>query len=85
MADAELKAVFDLFPENKALILRLADRSAQFHALCSDLQAVVAHLDTLVGQEDRKEHERLLSDLKLELSEWIGADQPTPITRTSKR
>lgn len=78
MADAELKAVFELFPNNRALILRLADRSAQFHALCRDIQAVNAHLKTLAGTEDRKEYERLLFDLQLELSEWIGTEDARP-------
>ncbi|MCZ8098627.1 MAG: hypothetical protein O9972_11980 [Burkholderiales bacterium] len=75
MADAELQAVFDLFPESKALIARLADRSAQFHALCSDIQAVAVHLETLDHEDDRREYRRLLADLELELSEWIGPDQ----------
>jgi len=75
MADAELQAVFDLFPESKALIARLADRSAQFHALCSDLQSVTVHLETLDREDDRREYRRLLEDLELELAEWIGSDR----------
>jgi hypothetical protein len=75
MADAELQAVLDLFPESQALIVRLANRSAQFHALCSDLQAAAAHLATLDCEDDQREYERLMSELELELSEWIGIDR----------
>lgn len=75
MADAELQAVFALFPESRALIARLADRSAQFHALCSDLQAVTVHLETLDREDDRQEYRRLLEELELELCEWIGTDR----------
>lgn len=84
MADAELKAVFELFPNNRALIIRLADRSAQFHALCRDIQAVAAHLKTLTRKEDRQEYERLLFDLELELSEWIGTEDTRPGTPAAK-
>lgn len=84
MAGAELQAVFDLFPESKGLIARLAERSAEFHALCSDLQAIAVHLETLDREEDRTEYRRLLAELEIELSEWIGSDRLNPGERSPK-
>lgn len=79
MPDAALKAAIDRFPESRELIMRLAGRSAPFHALCSDLQAVVLHLATLHHDDDRREHERLRAELEVELSEWLGTRPLTHI------
>ncbi|MHB2168947.1 hypothetical protein [Alsobacter sp. R-9] len=71
----KLRVALNLFPERQSLIVRLAERSSEFSALCGDLHDAQVHLSTCTSDEERLEYERLLEELEAELSEWI--DVPT--------
>jgi hypothetical protein len=72
MPDAKLRTAIALYPEHRTLIVNLADRSGQFHALCEDLHAVTVQLAKVVRDDDKLEYRRLHAELALELSEWLG-------------
>ncbi len=74
MAGAKLQAASLLYPARRTLIARLAARSSQFRALCSDLDDVSERLASDVNDEDRLEYARLFQELSKELGEWIGPE-----------
>ncbi|MHB2168515.1 hypothetical protein [Alsobacter sp. R-9] len=75
MPDQKLHAAISLFPERSTLIVRLAERSCVFRALCGDLNDVREFLMTRVQDGDKAEYGQLLQELTAELAEWIDAPQ----------